>query len=275
MGPRFARLALAASLASLLAGGVARADDPCKASYEGAQEGMLDKKLVRAAADLRLCRAQCPTLFASECEKWLKDLAPRVPHLDLHLREEGGGEVSDATVEIDGRPAPPGKGPVELDPGKHEIVARRGARTQRASVALEEGELRKLEMTFPRPPPKETEKAKPPSGPVAADEPDRWPWIVLGAGLLTLAGAGALTFWGHITHADYARTAWPDEPSALAARERIQNAWIAAGALGAAGGVLVGFGAYGLLRGSSDKAHVSAGVSLGPGAGALSIKGSF
>lgn len=77
----------------------------------------------------------------------LDALNPRLPTLTVRL---AGASFEDATVEVDGIVVPAAlaseKRPV--DPGKHEVVAKRGADTAKAEVNLAEGESKEALLTF-------------------------------------------------------------------------------------------------------------------------------
>ena len=184
-------------LASLAVETRARAETPsdettqaCVQAYQSTQELRLDGKVHAARESAALCaREACPAAVQSGCTKWLRELIDGQPSL-LVTAHEGGKDVSDAAVYVDGERAAEsltGR-PIEVDPGKHTVrLARRaGPAVEQTVVVLEGAKNRAITFDLGAPP------AKPGGGRGAPVGP-----IVFGAaGLASIAAFAALAITG-------------------------------------------------------------------------------
>jgi hypothetical protein len=85
---------------------------------------------------------------AADAASELAALKPRIPSLELQLV---GAEPSEVEVTIDGRPLASAllRAPRLVNPGKHEVVATRGADRANASTVAVEGQRHTVELSFP------------------------------------------------------------------------------------------------------------------------------
>jgi hypothetical protein len=124
-----------------------------------------------------------------DAEKELNELVPRIPNLVITL----AGAPTDVNVTLDGAAIPPALLGEDrpVNPGKHQLVAQRGAERAVQEVSVAEGERKPVELRLGAPSP------APLATPVQADAAaaDR-PTPASGSGRKTLAfvtlGAGAL-----------------------------------------------------------------------------------
>lgn len=126
-------------------------------------------------------------------------LAARIPRVQLSFDPEG-----DADVTIDGKPVAADlvHKPIPLDPGAHEVVAKRGESTTSSKLTLVEADRPNVQISFrpattepaappPTPPPQLPPPLVPaPSLPAAAAEEGLHPSVPI---LLAVGGAGLLT----------------------------------------------------------------------------------
>lgn len=141
--------ALGLACAALSAAGTARADT-VEACARAAEEGqsLRDKgQLVEARARFVSCSAEaCPRLVRTDCGGWLADVEARTPTMVLAATGEGGRDLTDVTVTIDGAPAEPiSARAIPLDPGPHRLrFARPSGAVVDRPVVLREGERRRV-----------------------------------------------------------------------------------------------------------------------------------
>ena len=94
------------------------AQSACDAAFTASDVAVRDHKLVAARDQLKICaRAVCGERMAADCSKQLVALESQVPA--VVLRAENGGQPTDASVLVDGKPLVDhvdGRS-VDLDPG--------------------------------------------------------------------------------------------------------------------------------------------------------------
>jgi hypothetical protein len=127
----------------------------------------------------------CPTLVHENCTTWLREVETAVPTIVVSVRSAAGVDVTDAEVTLDGRSLPTRRlgTPVELDPGRHLILARRsGAGRVERTVIVSAGEKnRRVVLTLPNPPRR--------AAAAGVSETPVWPYWVGGLGVIAI-GAG-------------------------------------------------------------------------------------
>ena len=91
----------------------------------------------------------------AEAAQERKSLMPRIPQLVLRTRAADGSGV---TVRVDGVVVPPALLDTKrlVNPGRHSVVAQRGAETKSEEVVLGEGETTTIAIAFEATPPKPT-----------------------------------------------------------------------------------------------------------------------
>jgi hypothetical protein len=124
----------------------------------------------------------------------LEPLLPRIPQLIFQLE---GANSSELSVLVDGRavPASATLAPYPVDPGEHEIEAKKGQEIVRTKVRLAEGQSETVQLRFAPPPPAAPPPAAPPPPPPPPEGPSTartLGWAAAIAGGASLA-AGALT----------------------------------------------------------------------------------
>jgi hypothetical protein len=192
--------AIAAALAFAFVPALAHADDKaCMAAAAKGQELRDDGKLVEAKPFFQQCaESSCPAPIPGYCAEWLADLNKKTPTIVFRASDESGRDVTDASVEIDGKRTVAVDGrAVELDPGKHTIkIARAGSKPFEDVIIVAQSEkdrivVAKLTAVTAQPvivaPPKKEEPAKSGGGVPASTIIS---WTVGGIALLTFAGFG-------------------------------------------------------------------------------------
>ncbi|MFO0568830.1 MAG: hypothetical protein U0263_24420 [Polyangiaceae bacterium] len=122
----------------------ARADrqTQCIADFEQAQHSRKQGKLLAARRQFQLCAEDsCPRLVRQDCSEALAQLATALPSIRVRLEDERGEEIEGYQLEIDGAGVNPGREPIELDPGEHDVVFRHRGRTARVRVLLRSGDI--------------------------------------------------------------------------------------------------------------------------------------
>ncbi len=148
--------------AVLVAPASARADDTtCIDAHVEAQRLQKSGK-ARAAREMLVecAKPTCPTMLVSECTTMLVEVEKSIPTIVLSAKA-GPSDVGDVEVRVGEALLAPrldGKA-IELDPGEHTFVFRRGKDEQRVTVIVLEGDKnRPISVTFP-------DKTKPDPGP--------------------------------------------------------------------------------------------------------------
>ena len=160
-------------------------------------------ELYREAAGLEkneLWKGDTQQQAKDEAERELSRLSPRIPKLTVLLE---GAQPSEVELSIDNASVASGLIGVErpLDPGPHEIVARRGSSSERKSLTLAEGDMQSVTLSFASPnvavPAAAEQASSTPAetapAPKARDQAQRTAgWIGIGVGGAGLA-LGAVT----------------------------------------------------------------------------------
>jgi hypothetical protein len=164
-------LALLLAVASVTWADAAHADaHACVEAAHAGQRLRDDGKLGSAReAFLRCAVASCPELVRDSCERWAREIEPRVPDVVLAARDRAGHDLYEVKVTIDGKALVPrldGRA-VLVDPGPHELVFEaRGFAPKREFFVAREGEkLRTLVVEL------DAERSAPPAAPPAAPAP--------------------------------------------------------------------------------------------------------
>lgn len=196
---RASAVAAAFAFASVLAPAIAHADDKaCMAAAAKGQELRDEGKLVEAKPFFQQCaESSCPAPIPGYCAEWLGDLNKKTPTIVFRASDEGGRDVADASVEIDGKRTVAVDGrAVEIDPGKHSIkITRAGSKPFEDVIVVAQGEkdrivVAKLTAAPAQPsvvtPIKKEEPAKSGGVPTASIIS----WGIGGVALLSFAGFG-------------------------------------------------------------------------------------
>jgi hypothetical protein len=268
--------------AAVLSSASAFAQDTCATAYESAQELRRGRELMRARADLRLCERSCPKKLADDCSGWRRDVEAELASVVLDARAPEGLALARVRVSVDGSPlvdVVPAEA-MELDPGPHVLVFEdeAGARTQ-VEVALTRGEKRRIvsvrlpRPTPPAPPPTAPPSAAPQPPPPAHSAHTPAPYLLGGLGLAALTVGAILGVKGQIERSSLEIACAPTCNKA-AQVDPITAEWWAGAAAAIAGGTLLGGGVV-LWAVEERSGKRPAGVTLLPGPGWLSVRGTF
>ncbi len=174
----------------------ARADQKaCVDAHQEAQRLRKSLDLLGARSRLVVCAgASCPSLVQKDCSDWLTDITHEIPSVIVSAKDEGGHELSDISVSVDGKLVAEkldGK-PIELNPGVYRFrYERPGAEPIEQSVMLQTGVAnRVVEVTFPG---GLAEKKKRVKTPVAT-------WVLGGIGV---AGFVSFAYFGLEARSEY------------------------------------------------------------------------
>jgi hypothetical protein len=166
--------AVAIALVVATAPAVGRADtiDECMRSAEAGQELRGEGKLLEARRDFSACMLPaCPVAVRVECGRWHAETEGRIPSAVVRARRADGRDVVGARATIDGAQEidlADGRA-VELDPGRHRVVARAADLEASAEIVLREGEKgRVVDVVFPAPKGAASEPAPRPKWPAYA-----------------------------------------------------------------------------------------------------------
>jgi hypothetical protein len=140
--------------ASLAAAAPADGIDRCVAANTTAQALRRDGKFGAARAELASCvDASCPALVRDDCNQRLDELERAQPTIVFDAKDHQGHDVSDVTVEVDGRPLIQRLDGIAIavDPGEHtftfeakshppkitrKLVLREGEKARREPILL-------------------------------------------------------------------------------------------------------------------------------------------
>jgi hypothetical protein len=142
--------------------------DACIGDSESAQRLRREGDLLKARAAFGRCRiSQCPKAIRADCLRWFDEVDASIPSV-LILPREGGRDLLDANVTIDGQALPLDGQPVEVNPGPHEVVVKRKGEQSKSVplVAAASEKNRRLVVEFTPAPPKDERSAVTPSEPV-------------------------------------------------------------------------------------------------------------
>ncbi len=219
------------------------------AAHEG--QRLRDAGTLSAANDMFVqCSAPaCPVLVRDSCVHWAEEVQARLPTIVVGARDDGGNDLTDVQVSIDGKlllQRLDGRS-LAVDPGPHELIfAAAGRGTVRQFVVAREGErVRSVVAVFPRPSPSSPSSSpssslspssspssqSSPSSPPAPSSPEspiepapsrnRTPlFLAAGVGVLGLAGFTTFGLWGK-SQAD--RLAETCAPSRTCARDDVRG----------------------------------------------------
>jgi hypothetical protein len=133
-------------LASVLAGGVSRADEKaeCLAAASKGQTLRDAHALIEARAQFQICaRRECPPLVQTDCGAWLEAVERTLPSIVLSAQDATGRDLFDVTVTADGNPLATkldGQS-VPMNPGAHSFrFELPGGTSGTVSVLVKEGE---------------------------------------------------------------------------------------------------------------------------------------
>jgi hypothetical protein len=139
------------------------ADDKasCVDAYGKAQKLRGANQLVSAREQLRVCaQSTCPKFIARDCATWLVDVESRLPSVVLFAKDSSGGEVSQATVSVDGTVVAQQLDghAIEVDGGRHvfTFTLPDGKKIDQTYVVLEGQKAQRVGVEIPA--------AAPPSG---------------------------------------------------------------------------------------------------------------
>jgi hypothetical protein len=139
---RIAAIALLVSFVPSTAGAQTVAE--CSAAYESAQRLRREGRLVSAREQMILCSQQaCPAPLRRECTDWMEPTLRAIPSFSVRVLGRDGCDVPNATIEIDGGPAPPASAgrAIEVDPGVHDLrVSIAGEAPIEQKVVLAQGQ---------------------------------------------------------------------------------------------------------------------------------------
>jgi hypothetical protein len=134
---------------------LAHADNAaCMDAHRTAQSLRKEQKLIEARSELVTCAgASCPGMVQTDCSGWLGEIAREIPSVIVSAKDEGGHELSDVSVSVDGKIVVQrldGK-PIELNPGAYKFrYQRKGAEPIESEVILQTGVGNRIvEVTFP------------------------------------------------------------------------------------------------------------------------------
>jgi hypothetical protein len=185
---RWSSLVAAAAIGAYAA--PAHADSAsCTASAEQGQKARAQGKLVDAHRHFLACSAaDCPAVVAKDCTSWAAEVLAATPTIVVDAKDEGGRDVGDATLTIDGNVIAhqlDGKA-IAVDVGSHTVDVAANSRLGTAKhvtqtfIAKEGEKARRLGFVVP-PPGAEPDSATAP-GTETSSVNKIGPWIVTGIG---------------------------------------------------------------------------------------------
>lgn len=127
------------------------ADDKmiCVRAADAAQEQRTAGKLREARASLHTCaREVCPALVRSDCTQWLAEVEASMPTIVIRAQNTRGEDLTDVQIDLDGRRTTDKLDglPVEVDPGSHVVVWRRGGKSARQDIVVHTAEKNRTVM---------------------------------------------------------------------------------------------------------------------------------
>jgi hypothetical protein len=192
-----ATLLVAPSVAHVAAAAPAKKE--CLAASDTAQDLRTQGKLLEAREQLAICANEsCPAVVKKDCAKWLADVQESMPTIVLGARMEGGNELIDVDVTLDGKALTShldGKS-IPVNPGPHKLTFTiAGRKPIELQVLLTEGDKNhRVQAVFEAPPKKVEDTPKPPVVTPPAPGPSYAVPIVLG--VIGVAGIGAFAYLG-------------------------------------------------------------------------------
>lgn len=198
----------------------------------------------------------CPGAIAAECAALLAELERAIPTLVLAARDERRRDLAGVRVELDGKPledALNGRA-ILVDPGPHRLrfIAPDGRVQEIDAVALESIKARPIEVQFPAratqaPSPERVASSAPPAPALDSTVPPTrsrptLAYVLGGAGIIALAGAGYLAWTGRSQREELADTCAPSCTDQQV--NPVRSKYLAADILLALGVTSLGAGAY-------------------------------
>src|SRR5690606_5422487 len=104
-------------------------------------------QLVEAQQHLLLCvQDECPSFVKSDCARWLSDIKREMPSVIFAVEDWKGDDLPDAQLTVDGAPLVDGLNgkPIELNPGKHDVVVQEAGNQHRRSVVVRQAEKNRV-----------------------------------------------------------------------------------------------------------------------------------
>jgi hypothetical protein len=247
----------------------------CIAAYEDAQRKRNRGDLIEAREALKVCsREVCPAIARTDCTGWLGELRVDVPTIVVGARFEGGRDVIDVKVFLDGKPLMDrieGRA-VEVNPGVHTLrFERQGSAPVEERVSILVGERnRRVIVTIPDPTPPPAPAAEPSSGIPTMT------YVLGGVGALGLAGFGFLGLTGLSREGDL-DACKPSCPSgdvdAVRTRYLAADISLLVGLAALGGATYFYFESQG--QGMPERAAVGVGLRAGPSEVGAAIGGRF
>lgn len=182
----------------------------CSKAFVAVQTLRKEGALVEAQEAAVACASQkCPRLLRRDCVVWQEEIGKAVPTVVVGVRDRRGRDVTDATIEVDGKAVPEALAgtPLPVDPGQRHFRVLRGKQVlSEETLLIRQGEkdrLVTLEVVFSEvPAPPEAVPAKATTRPVPAASLEdanpgstrrTWGYVAGSVGLLSL---GATTYFG-------------------------------------------------------------------------------
>ena len=246
----------------------------CIAAYEDAQRKRHRGELIEAREALKVCsRDVCPAIAKTDCTGWLAELRVDVPTIVVGARFEGGRDVIDVKVLLDGKPLMDrieGRA-VEVNPGVHTLrfeVQGREPVEERVSILVGERNRRVI-VTIPDPTP-----------PAPVPEPSSgiptMTYVLGGVGALGLVGFGFFGLTGLSREGDLddcKPSCASGDVDAVRIRYLAADISLLVGVAALGGATYFYFESQG--QGIPERAAVGVGLHSGPGEVGASIGGYF
>lgn len=169
----------------------------CFDAYEATQGARRDGRLIEARDAAIICSADaCPRTLSRDCVKWVGELQAIIPGLVFDVRLADGSNVTEVTVNMDGKPLLTkldGKA-VLVDPGEHVLQFLYGdfLPIETRVVALEGDKARKVQVTYRKSEPPTVGDARPVFKMGRPIPVTTWVFAGLGAALFSAAGLTGL-----------------------------------------------------------------------------------
>jgi hypothetical protein len=155
--------------------------------------------LLAAREAYRACVAEkeCPELVRGECDAALADIKTAIPTLLVAVLDQDQHDISGATLTLDGEPVALDGSSIEVDPGKHELIAKSGELSSRLQVLAIESDLnRRVEIVL-QPPHTDAEPATQDTPPVIAPRSKVPAYVLGGVGAAAALSFGIFAISGH------------------------------------------------------------------------------
>jgi hypothetical protein len=122
----------------------------CARAYESSQESRAAGHLQETQQRLSLCaRPECPSFVQKDCARWFEEVERELPSLILEAKGLDADAQGLLTVKLDGNVVPDAfSAAVELDPGRHEIIAESPGRPSLTRVIVAQQGVQKRLVTL-------------------------------------------------------------------------------------------------------------------------------